>query len=280
MQQVALRRLRAAPGESLGWGWGSGPPPHVLLVDPAARHRNAPVGRGVRHPSRRQRTACQRRKRSPDRRGAAGSAEYPRGGRGGAATRFHGISTRQPRRRRELVSPSSRPQVDEAQDLDECMLAVVECQRKRGPTTVILVGDPAQSLYGFRGASADALRDSDRFGRADSEFALARSFRFGPAIAREANRLLSVRRRYDRSFQFQPVVGCGPKDRTGQGAGASVVRSWATDGLPKAPWARRVEISRRRDPALRTVRAVWRGVVTTSAPRTGSPRPLLRGRSA
>ena len=87
----------------------------------------------------------------------------------------------------------------------------------------MLVGDPAQALYGFRGASADALRDTARFGEADTEFALARSFRFGPSIAREANRLLATKRRYDRTFSYTPVVGLGPK---GSSEKDSVVRSW------------------------------------------------------
>ena len=124
--------------------------------------------------------------------------------------------------------------LDEAQDLDECMLAVVDIQRKRGPTAVVLVGDPAQALYGFRGASADALRDTARFGEADAEFALARSFRFGPAVAREANRLLATKRRYDRTFSYTPVVGLGPKNSNEKD---SVVSSWADTGLPAPPYA-------------------------------------------
>ena len=155
MQKVALKRLRQHPDEKLGWGWGGGPPPHVLLLD-------------------------------------------------------------------------------EAQDLDECILAVVDIQRKRGPTAVVLVGDPAQALYGFRGASADALRDTARFGEADTEFALARSFRFGPSIAREANRLLATKRRYDRTFSYTPVVGLGPK---GSSEKDSVVKSWGESGLPPPPYA-------------------------------------------
>ena len=150
MQKVALKRLRANPEEKMGWGWGGGPPPHVLLLD-------------------------------------------------------------------------------EAQDLDECMLAVVDIQRKRGPTAVVLVGDPAQALYGFRGASADALRDTARFGEADAEFALARSFRFGPAIASEVNRLLATKRRYDRTFSYTPVVGLGPKNSSEKD---SVVASWGEAGHP------------------------------------------------
>ena len=119
--------------------------------------------------------------------------------------------------------------VDEAQDLDDCALAIIECQRSRGPTTCVLVGDPAQAIYLFRGASDKSLRDTKVSGHADEAFELRRSFRFGPAIAREANRMLSVKAHYDRTFRFEPVVGCGPPD--------GAVARWEESGLPAPPFA-------------------------------------------
>ncbi|KAJ1455318.1 P-loop containing nucleoside triphosphate hydrolase protein [Pelagophyceae sp. CCMP2097] len=110
--------------------------------------------------------------------------------------------------------------VDEAQDLDACQLAVLELQRQRGPSTVVMVGDPMQAIYEFRGASPDALRDSITSGRADEEFHLRNSFRFGPAIAHEANRMLFVKQRYDRAFKFQPVQGLGAQ---------GIVSAWKPD---------------------------------------------------
>ena len=155
MQKVALKRLRQHPDEKLGWGWGGGPPPHVLLLD-------------------------------------------------------------------------------EAQDLDECMLAVVDIQRKRGPTAVVLVGDPAQALYGFRGASADALRDTARFGEADTEFALARSLDLDPLLREKPTLAGDLSGDMIGPFSYTPVVGLGPK---GSSEKDSVVKSWGESGLPTPPYA-------------------------------------------
>ena len=58
--------------------------------------------------------------------------------------------------------------------------------------------------------------------------------RHGPAVAREANRLLATKRRYDRTFSYTPVVGLGPKNSNEKD---SVVSSWADMGLPAPPYA-------------------------------------------
>ena len=98
--------------------------------------------------------------------------------------------------------------VDEAQDLDECILAILELQRKNA-TNLIVVGDAAQSIYKFRGASDAALKDSSRLGTATHDLVLKRSFRFGPSIADEANKTLWLKHHFDRSFDYDPVLGCG-----------------------------------------------------------------------
>jgi hypothetical protein len=68
---------------------------------------------------------------------------------------------------------------DEAQDADPCTAAVLEAQSQ---SQLIAVGDPAQAIYGWRGAG-------DFLGRLDAKhrLRLTRSWRFGEAIAAEAN---------------------------------------------------------------------------------------------
>ncbi|MDZ7706466.1 MAG: AAA family ATPase [Trueperaceae bacterium] len=70
--------------------------------------------------------------------------------------------------------------VDEAQDLAPVMLSTL--QRQAGAR--LLVGDPAQRIYGWRGA-VDAMAASGY-----PEVRLTRSFRFGPEIADVARRVL------------------------------------------------------------------------------------------
>jgi hypothetical protein len=72
--------------------------------------------------------------------------------------------------------------VDEAQDLAPGMLGILARQR----TARLLVGDPAQRIYGWRGA-VDAMAASGF-----PEVRLTASFRFGPEIAAAARRALRV----------------------------------------------------------------------------------------
>lgn len=74
--------------------------------------------------------------------------------------------------------------LDEAQDANPVIASVVDNQRN---TQKILVGDACQAIYGWNGA-VDAM---SKF-RADRRLALSKSFRFGPAIAGEANKWLRV----------------------------------------------------------------------------------------
>ena len=87
--------------------------------------------------------------------------------------------------------------VDEAQDLNPVMLAIVHQHRGR----IIAVGDSRQQIYGWRG-SVDALD-----GLEGEELPLTVSFRFGPAIAARANEVL----RLLGSPYF--LEGRGPDDR-------------------------------------------------------------------
>ena len=85
----------------------------------------------------------------------------------------------------------SRPQLsadyilyDECQDADPVVQAIVLDQRN---TQLIAVGDKSQSLYEWRGA----INAMDNFPAAH-HLTLSKSFRFGPAIAGEANKWLEI----------------------------------------------------------------------------------------
>jgi hypothetical protein len=71
---------------------------------------------------------------------------------------------------------------DEAQDANPVIAAIVQSQHD---VQLIAVGDSCQAIYGWRGA-VDALRDWP----AERRLQLSQSFRFGQAVAAEANRWL------------------------------------------------------------------------------------------
>jgi hypothetical protein len=73
---------------------------------------------------------------------------------------------------------------DEAQDANPCIAAVVQGQAHM---QVVMVGDRSQAIYGWRGA-VDAMSKFD----ADVRLVISQSFRFGPAIAAEANKFLDL----------------------------------------------------------------------------------------
>jgi AAA domain len=73
--------------------------------------------------------------------------------------------------------------VDECQDLNPVLEAVIA----RQDAQVVAVGDASQQLYAWRGAT-DAL---ERLGQGN-KLTLSQSFRFGPAVACEANKWLGL----------------------------------------------------------------------------------------
>ncbi|MER5846426.1 UvrD-helicase domain-containing protein [Streptomyces sp. NPDC002012] len=74
--------------------------------------------------------------------------------------------------------------LDEAQDTNPVVEQIVLAQRER--TQIVMVGDSAQAIYGWRGAR-DVMT-----GFTGHPLALTRSFRFGPRLAAEANRWLTL----------------------------------------------------------------------------------------
>ncbi|MHC3455905.1 UvrD-helicase domain-containing protein [Streptomyces prasinus] len=74
--------------------------------------------------------------------------------------------------------------LDEAQDTNPVLEQIVLAQRER--TQIVMVGDSAQAIYGWRGARDVMTRFTGE------HLTLTRSFRFGPALAVEANRWLAL----------------------------------------------------------------------------------------
>ncbi|WP_406165146.1 UvrD-helicase domain-containing protein [Streptomyces canus] len=74
--------------------------------------------------------------------------------------------------------------LDEAQDTNPVLEAVFTAQRPH--TQLVMVGDSAQAIYGWRGAR-DVMTGFDAI-----PLTLTRSFRFGPLIAEEAYRWLTL----------------------------------------------------------------------------------------
>ncbi len=80
--------------------------------------------------------------------------------------------------------PADFVMLDEAQDANPVIAAIVENQSH---AQLIAVGDSCQAIYGWRGA-VDAMATFP----AEVRLPLAQSFRFGPAVAEEANKWLDI----------------------------------------------------------------------------------------
>jgi hypothetical protein len=104
-----------------------------------------------------------------------------------------------------LTRPQLRTDViffDEAQDADPLVASVVQAQRN---TQLIAVGDTEQAIYEWRGA-IDAIQTWP----AETRLYLTQSWRFGPAVAEEANKwlaLLNARLRLTGAPTVRSVVG-------------------------------------------------------------------------
>ncbi|GHE33858.1 UvrD-helicase domain-containing protein [Streptomyces capitiformicae] len=84
----------------------------------------------------------------------------------------------------EPVIPADFLLLDEAQDTNRVLEKVFTAQRDHAQ--LIMVGDSAQAIYGWRGAY-DVMTDFDGV-----QLTLTQSFRFGQAVADEANRWLTI----------------------------------------------------------------------------------------
>ncbi|PZG33837.1 DNA helicase [Spongiactinospora gelatinilytica] len=79
--------------------------------------------------------------------------------------------------------PADFVMVDEFQDTNPALLSVIRAQRS---TQIVAVGDSAQAIYEWRGA-IDAMNAIEGVERT-----LSQSFRFGEAVAAEANKWLEI----------------------------------------------------------------------------------------
>ncbi|CAB9498481.1 expressed unknown protein [Seminavis robusta] len=96
-----------------------------------------------------------------------------------------------------LEVPGTILLIDESQDMDGCQVNWVADQVKYSKHAYV-VGDAAQSIYGFRGAKPEFLMDLAN----DQEKMLTESWRFGPAIAKIANLVLFAKEESDQTSQI------------------------------------------------------------------------------
>jgi AAA domain/UvrD-like helicase C-terminal domain len=90
--------------------------------------------------------------------------------------------------------PGTMLLVDESQDMDGCQIDwAIKQQVTKFKTLTYVVGDPAQSIYGFRGAKPKYLMDLVSY----HDFKLTESWRFGNAISRIANLILHCKEKSD-----------------------------------------------------------------------------------
>lgn len=102
--------------------------------------------------------------------------------------------------------------LDEMQDSTDCVIDIIKRQKS---CQIVLVGDDAQAIYGWRGA----VSAMDKFECETAQ--LTKSFRFGPAIASEARMVLSLKERGGLDLQGwegakSEVLDYLPEEREGE----------------------------------------------------------------
>ncbi|KAJ3131177.1 hypothetical protein HK100_006689 [Physocladia obscura] len=105
--------------------------------------------------------------------------------------------------------------MDESQDATACQLDLfvtqpVKMSNSETLKNVFMVGDPAQSIYYFRGARPKELAQiHTKLDTPVIDFNLTRSFRFGVNVAHTANILLWIKSKSPQSKDFNPYVLVG-----------------------------------------------------------------------
>lgn len=87
-----------------------------------------------------------------------------------------------------ITVPYNRIFVDETQDLNDAMVALVNTLSASNPNVqIVRLGDPCQQIFGFRGASAE-------FANSQFDFRLQKTHRFGWRLAELCNKLMTEQR--------------------------------------------------------------------------------------
>ena len=191
----------------------------------------------------------------------------------GAFEQDHQLLATERARRRHIL-------VDEYQDTDPAQAELLSVLAE-GADELILVGDPDQSIYAFRGADDSAIRDVDeRFGRGARVpvVALDVSRRAGPTLLAASRRVAerlpgrAEHRRLRPAAAGDGAVEVGLfRSASEEGAYvASVLRSAHLDGMP---WSRMAVLVRSTSAVLGTLR---RALLTAGVPVTvrGEDLPL------
>ena len=129
-----------------------------------------------------------------------------------------------------LEIPGTILLIDESQDMDGCQVNWVAETQVKFSKQVYVVGDAAQTIYGFRGAKSQYLMDLS----IDKEQMLTESWRFGPGIARIANLVLFAKENSDQTEKQQskkwknwiPYRVKAGKEKAAHVTGACLMSSW------------------------------------------------------
>lgn len=108
-------------------------------------------------------------------------------------------------KRAQLLSleiPGTILLIDESQDMDGCQVNWVAEKQVQFAKQVYVVGDAAQTIYGFRGAKSKYLMDLS----IDHELMLTECWRFGPKIANIANLVLFAKENSDQTEKHQSAA--------------------------------------------------------------------------
>ena len=95
--------------------------------------------------------------------------------------------------------------IDEFQDTDEIQYAIFEKIFGQGQSTLFLIGDPKQAIYGFRGADIFAYMKASR--QASKRYTLGENWRSEPALITAVNTVFASAKKafvYD-EIPFRPV---------------------------------------------------------------------------
>ena len=99
--------------------------------------------------------------------------------------------------------------VDEFQDTDERQWAIFErLYLARADTSLILIGDPKQAIYGFRGGDVHTYLKARAQTKAGRIYCLDVNYRSGPALLADIERVFTAKRAqpfYEPAIQFTPV---------------------------------------------------------------------------